>query len=78
MRYSQCNKSGYKGRVGLGEVLPFTPEIRDLVMKRAQEGIIKKQARLEGMRTLRENGVKKSLKGVTTLEEVTRLTIADK
>ena len=66
------------GGVGVGDVLPFNPEILDLVMKRAQEVIIKKQARLEGMRTLRENGVKKSLKGVTTLEEVTRLTIADK
>ena len=72
-----CVNTGYKGRVGLCEVLTFTPDIRDLIMQKAQEGILKKKAREEGMATLRENGVTKALKGITTLEEIVRLTIAD-
>jgi len=72
-----CVNTGYKGRVGLCEVLIFTPDIRDLIMQKAQEGILKKKAREEGMTTLRENGVAKALKGITTLEEIVRLTIAD-
>ncbi|MCP4650046.1 MAG: Flp pilus assembly complex ATPase component [PVC group bacterium] len=74
---NKCKNTGYWGRLGLCEVLPFTPDIRDLVMKKAQEGIIKQKAREEGMVTLRENGVIKVLKGLTTLEEITRLTVAD-
>ncbi len=72
-----CQKTGYKGRIGLCEVLVLTPEIRDLIMNRAQENLIKAKAREQGMVTLREHGVIKSLKGITTLEEITRLTAAD-
>lgn len=72
-----CQGTGYKGRVGLCEVLALTPEIRDLIMSRAQESAIKAKAREQGMSTLRENGVVKSVKGITTLEEVTRLTVDD-
>jgi len=73
----KCNKTGYRGRIGLCEVLVLTEEIRDLITSRAQEGVIKAKAREQGMSTLRENGVTKAIKGITTLEEVTRLTIAD-
>ena len=62
---------------GLCESLVLTPDIRDLIMAKAQEGAIKAKARQEGMKTLRENGVVKAIKGITTLEEVTRLTVAD-
>lgn len=72
-----CVNTGYKGRLGLCEVLVFTPDIRDLIMQKAQEGILKKKAREQGMTTLRENGVVKALKGITTLEEIIRLTVAD-
>ncbi|MFH2145849.1 MAG: ATPase, T2SS/T4P/T4SS family [Candidatus Omnitrophota bacterium] len=72
-----CDNTGYLGRIGLCEVLVFSPAIRDLVMEKAQEVEIKRKAREEGMRTLRENGIAKALQGITTLEEVTRLTIAD-
>ncbi|MBI4845253.1 MAG: Flp pilus assembly complex ATPase component TadA [Candidatus Omnitrophica bacterium] len=73
----KCDNTGYAGRVGLCEVLVLTPDIRDLIMAKAQENVIKAKAREEGMATLRENGVTKALKGITTLEEVTRLTISD-
>ncbi|MFH1061782.1 MAG: ATPase, T2SS/T4P/T4SS family [Candidatus Omnitrophota bacterium] len=72
-----CQGTGYKGRIGMCEVLALTPEIRDLIMVRAQENLIKAKAREQGMVTLREHGVIKCLKGITTLEEVTRLTADD-
>ncbi len=73
----KCTKTGYRGRIGLCEVLPLTPEIKDLIMLKAQEGVIKAKGREQGMKTLRENGVMKALKGITSLEEITRLTIED-
>lgn len=72
-----CNNTGYKGRVGLIEVLVLTPAIRDLIMQKASEAILKRKACEEGMATMRKNGILKALKGITTLEEVTRLTAAD-
>ncbi len=74
---AKCANTGYKGRIGLCEVLVLTPEIKDLIMQKAQEGIIKAKARQQGMKTLREHGVIKALKGITSLEEVARLTIED-
>jgi Type II secretory pathway, ATPase PulE/Tfp pilus assembly pathway, ATPase PilB len=73
----ECKNTGYRGRTGLCEVLMLTPDIRDLIMSRSQENVIKAKARQEGMATLRENGVNKAVLGITTLEEVTRLTIDD-
>jgi len=73
----KCANTGYKGRIGLCEVLVLTPEIKDLIMKKAQEGVIKAKAREQGMKTLRENGITKALKGITSLEEITRLTVED-
>jgi type IV pilus assembly protein PilB len=72
-----CKGTGYKGRIGLCEVLVLTPEVRDLIMERAQENLIKAKGREQGMQTLRQNGVTKACKGITTLEEVTRLTAED-
>jgi len=73
----QCFNTGYAGRLGIAEVLLLTPNIRELIMNRAQEHFIKQQARKEGMRTLREEGVDMALKGLTTLEEVMRVTAPD-
>jgi type IV pilus assembly protein PilB len=73
----QCFNTGYSGRLAIAEVLLLTTKIRELILIRAQEHIIKKQARLEGLRTLREEGVEEALKGETTLEEVLRVTVAD-
>lgn len=73
----QCFKTGYSGRAGIAEVLILSPAVRDLILNSAQEHDIKKQARKEGMKTLREEGINAALKSVTTLEEVLRVTIAD-
>ncbi|MBU4375899.1 MAG: Flp pilus assembly complex ATPase component TadA [Candidatus Omnitrophica bacterium] len=72
-----CINTGYKGRVGLMETLVLTPKIKTLIANRAQEYQIKEAARQEGMVTLRENGLKKVLAGITTWEEVIRLTTGD-
>ena len=72
-----CTNTGYKGRVGLCEAMGFTPELRDLIMGKSREAAIKKKAREQGMSTLRECGVDKATRGLTSLEEVSRLTIAD-
>jgi type IV pilus assembly protein PilB len=72
-----CFGSGYQGRVALIEVLTLTPKIRELILEGAQEHKIREEARREGMRTLRENGIQNVLDGVTTLDEIIRVTIGD-
>jgi len=74
----QCKGSGYSGRQGLYEVMPITPEIRELILDRASTTEIRKLAIKQGMLTLREDGIIKVAKGVTTVEEVLRETaVAD-
>jgi len=69
-----CYNSGYLGRISIFEVLEVSESIRDLIMKRADSTTIKKQAIKEGMKTMIEDGINKVLKGLTTLEEVFRVT----
>lgn len=69
-----CNGTGYRGRMGIFEVLPINDEIRELVMKRATVKEIKDKATALGMRTLREDGIEKVRKGSTTIDEVLRVT----
>jgi len=66
-----------KGRVALYEVMPVTPEIRDLILRGASTGEIRAAAQSQGMKTLRQAGLTKVLEGVTTVEEVLRVTVAD-
>ena len=73
----RCLNFGYSGRVGISEVLLLTPKIRDLILNRAQEHIIKQHARAEGMHTLREDGIRAALAGLTSLEEIIRVTAGD-
>ncbi len=73
----RCFKFGYSGRMAISEVLILSVPIRELILTRAQEYIIKQQARKEGMSTLREEGLKAAMEGITTLEEVLRVTAAD-
>jgi len=73
-----CLDTGYKGRIGIIEVITLTPTIRASVMDKASESEIKEQARKEGMITLREDGLNKAKAGITALEEVARVTMADK
>jgi len=70
-----CNGTGYKGRIGLYEVMEITEGIRDLVMVGATAVEIKRKALEEGMLTLRLSGLEKIKAGVTTIEEVLRETI---
>lgn len=72
-----CNNTGYKGRVGLIESLRLSPSIKELISSKAQEGRIKDEARREGMKTLRENGLAKVAAGITTLDEVIRVTASE-
>jgi len=72
-----CFNSGYKGRVGLLEILALTPKIKTLILENAQEREIRDEARKEGMQTLRENGIRLVLDGVTTLDEILRVTVGD-
>jgi len=74
---SRCFNLGYSGRISIAELLILTPKIRELILDRSQEHIIKQQARKEGMKSLREDGVRAALMGLTTLEEVVRITAAD-
>ena len=72
-----CRNTGYRGRVGLIEVLILTPKIKSLILESSQEYRIRDQARLEGMRTLRENGIALALEGITTIDEIVRVTVGD-
>ncbi len=72
-----CNGTGYKGRVALYEVMRFTDDLRDLVLQGASTAELKAAAIKGGMSSLRMSGIKKCLEGVTTIEEVLRVTMAD-
>ncbi|MBI3990841.1 MAG: Flp pilus assembly complex ATPase component TadA [Candidatus Omnitrophica bacterium] len=74
---SHCFNTGYSGRIGIAEILLLSPKIRELILNRAQEHIIKQEARKEGMRTLREEGMEQAINGITSLEEVLRVTAPD-
>ena len=68
-----CGNTGYKGRSAIHEVLVMDDDIRRLVLKREDAGVLQNQARRAGMRTMYEDGLMKALRGVTTLEEVLRV-----
>ncbi len=69
-----CNNKGYKGRLAVTEVMPITPKLREMILHRASTSELRNQARKEGMNTLRDDGILKIKKGLTTLEEVIRET----
>ena len=73
-----CNNTGYKGRIGLYEVMPMKEEVKELILSRASTSEIKKEAMRLGMKTLRQSGIVKIKEGVTTVEEVLRSTIEDR
>jgi type IV pilus assembly protein PilB len=72
-----CGLTGYRGRVALYEVMPITEEVRDLILAGATTVDIKRAARQQGVKTLRQSGLTKVAEGITTLEEVLRVTMAD-
>lgn len=70
----KCGETGYKGRVGIYEVLEMTPEISDLVMNNASADTLMKKAIERGMITMAQDGFIKAKNGITTLEEILRVT----
>ncbi|MBA2524684.1 MAG: type IV-A pilus assembly ATPase PilB [Pyrinomonadaceae bacterium] len=73
---SACNNTGYKGRIGLYEVMEVNDEVRELILIGASALELRKKAIEDGMITLRESGLQKIRDGLTTLEEVVRETVA--
>ena len=69
----ECGNSGYFGRVGIFEVIPITEKISRLILERSSAADINKQAREEGMITLKQDGYLKVAEGITTVEEVIRV-----
>ncbi|MBZ4643565.1 MAG: type pilus assembly protein PilB [Deferribacteres bacterium] len=72
-----CNNTGYKGRVALYEVMGISDSIKELILRGATATELKEQAVKEGMLTLRRSGLEKVKKGLTSIEEVVRVTFAD-
>ena len=70
---NECGGSGYKGRVGIYEVLPVTEKIGQLILSHPDSSSIEKEAVLEGMITMMQDGYMKVLKGVSSIEEVLRV-----
>jgi general secretion pathway protein E len=73
----RCFKTGYRGRTGIYEVMLLSEKIQDLIYKRETAGTIKRLALEAGMQTLRMDGARKVLAGITTVAEVLRVTQAD-
>jgi type IV pilus assembly protein PilB len=73
----RCKGRGYSGRAAILEVLPISEAVLRLIVKRATASVIKNQAVQEGMKTLRMAGIDKAREGITTLEEVLRVTSED-
>ncbi len=69
----ECDNSGYRGRVGIFEVLPVTQKIADSILKRSDSNSLEKEAIAEGMITMKQDGFLKVFRGVTTVEEVLRV-----
>jgi type IV pilus assembly protein PilB len=72
-----CNGTGYKGRVALYEVMPFYDSLKELVLQGASAAEIKAEAIRNGLQTLRMSGLRKIAEGITTPEEVMRVSVAD-
>jgi len=70
----ECKQTGYRGRTGIHELLIIDDDVRNLIMKNADAATIRRAATAKGMTTLREDGAEKILAGITTIEEVLRVT----
>ncbi|HEY5037305.1 MAG TPA: ATPase, T2SS/T4P/T4SS family [Chthoniobacterales bacterium] len=73
----RCRQTGYKGRMGIFEIFEIDDEVRHMVNNRASTLLLRQRARELGMRTLREDGVRKVLAGLTSAEEVISVTLGD-
>jgi type IV pilus assembly protein PilB len=69
----RCRQTGYKGRMGIYELMRVNEELSDMIVRRAPLSELKETARANGMHTLQEDGFRKALDGMTTVEEVMRV-----
>ena len=72
-----CNNTGYKGRMGVYEIMTLDDEMRDQIIKHASTQVLREMAKKRGLRTLRESGLLAIYDGITSIEEVVRETIVD-
>lgn len=72
-----CKNSGYRGRIAIFELMSLDDKIKDLILARSSSQAIKRAAQDNGMRTLREDGLRKVMQGITTIDEVLRVTMLD-
>jgi type II secretion system protein E len=73
----ECRRTGYRGRMGIFEIFVFDDDVRHMISKRTSTLLLRQRARELGMRTLREDGVRKVLAGLTSAEEVISITLGD-
>jgi type II secretion system protein E len=74
---AQCSQTGYKGRIGIFELMVVNEKLRESIYQHRTNTLLKEKARQEGMQTLREDGLVKAVAGLTTVEEVMRVTQTD-
>src|SRR5262249_39119687 len=73
----ECGGTGYKGRMAICELLDLTDNIRELILARKPNSEVKRAAREEGMRFLRESAVERVMLGLTTLREINKVTFVE-
>jgi len=73
----RCKGAGYKGRIGIYELMPMSEPVRELVLKGASAAQLRDQAIVEGMKTLADDGILKVLEGVTTIDELLRVVFVE-
>ena len=71
---SECKKTGMRGRIGVFELMQIDDDIRELMVRGITSGQIREAARQKGMRSMREDGMQKAASGITTIDEVLRVT----
>jgi len=74
---SKCNGTGYRGRVGLFEIMVFNDEIRDLIMNQGSTAVLREAGVKNGMRLLRDNGLAAIYDGITTIDEISKETMTE-
>ena len=73
----ECRHTGYRGRIGIYELLKITDEIREMILQRKSAGDIQAAARAKGLKLMRDDGWEKVVKGITTIDEIVRVTKVD-
>ena len=73
----KCNDSGYKGRIALYGVMPLGDELKEFILEGASSMELKRAGKKSGMKTLRQSGLEKIPNGVTTVDEIVRVSASD-